>query len=470
MGETEILANYVAGGKYEDLPAEVIDHTKKTVMDAIACGLGGRKTHEGDVLIDIVKEIGGKPQATIIGEATRVSCEQAALVNRVTINMLDYDDTLLEPWVGHMGSFLVPVALAVGEYANASGKEIINALVLGYEVIIRLREAVHPSDTSFAKTFEKIDSGLSFGATAVAGKLLRLNGAQIANAFGLTGYVRIKRVPDTNPDRLKDGMARWMKVTGGDATIPSIHAAFLAQRGFSGDQTILNHGRGYEITVGSDRYDASKLIADLGQRYGMLNIGFKFYSACRYISSTLDAAAAFASDNRIKIEDVEQITARGPKNMSQNMAQYEPKYPIQAQFSVPYLVTLVLMGEPTGPNWFTEDMLNNPKVREFQHKVKVTEDPEASKLGWGPLNVRWTGTVEITMKDGRHFTKHIEYPRGDPNNPFNRQDHIDKLRNMASWLEMKPDQINDLIKKLETLEKMQNISELTRLLVPNKME
>jgi len=384
--------------------------------------------------------------------------------------MLDYDDTLLEPWVGHMGSFLVPVALAVGEYANASGKEIINALVLGYEVIIRLREAVHPSEEAFAKTFEKIDSGLSFGATAVAGKLLKFNGEQMANAFGLTGYVRIKRVPDSNPDRLKDGMARWMKVTGGDATTPSIHAAFLAKRGFFGDQTILDKGRGYEVTVGSDKYDGSKLIADLGKRYGMLNIGFKFYSACRYISSTLDAAATIGTDNDIKIEDIEQIIARGPKNMSQNMVQYEPKYPIQAQFSVPYLVTLVLMGEPTGPNWFTEDMLKNPRIREFQHKVKVEEDLEASRLGWGSLNVRWTGTVEIVMKDGRRFTKHVGYPRGDPRNPFTREDHVDKLRNMASWLGMNPNQINELIKKLETLEKMHSISELTRLLVPNKKE
>ena len=466
MTETVVLANYVAGARYEDLPVEVVTHTKRTVMDAVACGLGGRKTLEGDILVNIVKEMGGKPQATIIGDAARVTCEQAAWVNRVTINMLDYDDTLLQPWVGHMGSFLVPVALAVGEYTHASGKDIINALVPGYEVIIRLREAVNPSEEAFAKTFEKIDSGLSFGATAVAGKLLKLNGEQMANAFGLTGYVRIKRVPDSNPDRVKDGMARWMKVTGGDATIPSIHAAFLAQRGFSGDQTILNQGRGYEITVGSDRYDASKLIAGLGQRYGMLNIGFKFYSACRYISSTLDAAAAIASDNSIKIEDVEQIIARGPKNMSQNMAQYEPKYPIQAQFSVPYLVTLVLMGEPTGPNWFTEDMLKNPRVREFQHKVKVVEDPEASKVGWGPLNVRWTGTVEITMKDGRHFTKYVEYPKGDPNNPFTRQDYIDKLRNMASWLGMKPNQINELVQTLDNLEGVSNISKFTRLLVP----
>jgi 2-methylcitrate dehydratase PrpD len=178
--------------------------------------------------------MGCKPQATIIGDAARVSLGQAAQVNRVITNMLDYDDDILTPNTGHISSLLVPVALAVGEYTHASGKDIIAALVPGYEVTIRLRQAVDPSEDAFFKSFEKIDfSGLAFGASAVAGKLLGLSAEQMAGAFGLTGYVRVKRVPDFGPNREKEGMARWMKVTGGDATIPSMHAVLLAKRGFS---------------------------------------------------------------------------------------------------------------------------------------------------------------------------------------------------------------------------------------------
>jgi 2-methylcitrate dehydratase PrpD len=464
--KAEVLADYVTKAKFEDLPAEVVAHTKKIVMDNISCGLGGRETFEGDVLVDIAKEMGGKPQATIIGDATRGSCEQAAQVNRVITNMLDYDDDCLNPNIGHMSSLLVPVALAIGEYANASGKDLITALVLGYEVINRLREAVDPTEEAFMKTFEKIDfSGLAFGATTVAGKLLGLNAEQMANAYGLTGYVRIKRVPDHNPNP-KDGMARWMKVTGGDATIPSIHATFLAQRGFVGDRTIFDQGRGYEVTVGSDRYDATKVTADLGKRYGTLRICFKYYAACRLISSTLEAADIIASENSLKSDDVEQVIVRVQKMMVENMSMYEPKYMIQAQFCVPYLVTMILMGEPTGPGWYTEEMLNNPKVRQFQRRIKLEEDPEATKVGWGPKNVKWISTVEITAKDGQRFTKHVEYPKGEQENPFTRQDHIDKLTNMATWTGMKPSQINKLIQTLDGLEALGSVSEVTRLLVP----
>ena len=81
LGETEILADYVARGKYEDLPEEVVVHVKKIVMDILSCGMGGRKTREGDLLVEMVREMGGKPQATIIGEAEKVSYEQAALAH-----------------------------------------------------------------------------------------------------------------------------------------------------------------------------------------------------------------------------------------------------------------------------------------------------------------------------------------------------------------------------------------------------
>lgn len=465
MGETEILAGYLAKVKYEDLPAEVVDFAKIIVSDTIAAGLGGRKTAEGDVLVDIMKEMGGQPQATILGDATKVSCEQAAQINRVLTNMLDYDDAVLQPHVGHLATMLVPVVLAIGEYTHATGKDIINALVLGYDVNIRIREAVWPQEGAKKQGFEGIDSGISFGATAVAGKLLGLNSEQMANALGLTGYVRIKRVPDHNPNR-KDGMARWMKVTGGDSVIPSIHAAFLAQRGFPGDRTILDQGRGYEVTVGSDRYEAAKLIADLGERYSILKSGLKFYSACRYISSTLDGVAEILKENDLNAEDVRQVLVKGQARLCNNMALYEPKYMVQAQFSVPYLVAMVLTGAPTGPAWFTEEMLNSPKVRELQYKVKLEEDPEATKIGFGPINVRWVSTVEITTHDERRFSKYVEYAKGEPQNPFTRQDHIDKLTNMASYAGIKPSRIDEIISTIDRLEEIDSISELTRLLAP----
>jgi 2-methylcitrate dehydratase len=196
----------------------------------------------------------------------------------------------------------------------------------------------------------------------------------------------------------------------------------------------------------------------------MLEIGFKFYSACRHISTTLDAVAAIDSESKIKSKDVNEVVVKVKKLVSDNFSIYEPEHMIQAQFSIPFAVTMVLMGEPTGPNWYKEEMLKNPIIRECQHKIKLQEDPVATKKSY--TEYKSPSTVEITTRDGKRFSKYVEIPKGDPQNPFTEQDHINKLINMAAWLGMEQSQIDQLIQALNGLEKLETISELTRLLAP----
>jgi 2-methylcitrate dehydratase PrpD len=460
MDETRVLSDFIARTNFEDLPIHVVENAKDRISDIVACGFAGRKTLEGDVLIEMMQEIGGKQEATIIGDKAKLSFMQAAQVNRVLTNMADYDDDLHH--ICHMTTVLVPVALAIGERIGASGKDIINSYVLGCETVIRVRNAIEPSGEAFYTTFERVDAGLHLGVTATAGKLFGLNGEQMANAFGLTGVMRPIRV--TRPDQAKRGMPRWWKVTDGDITIPGIHSIILAKKGFPGDQALLDEGRNFSSCVGSDRYDASKITRALGEEFGILNIGFKFYSSCRYISSTLDAVAAIVSENKVKPENVEQIIVRVQKIPATTMVIYEPEYMIQAQFSIPYVVTMVVMGEPTGPNWFRGELLSKPEVKAFQHKVKVVEDPVATKKFFPGYET--PSTVEMTMKDGKEYAKTVVYPKGEPQNPFSRQDHINKLTNMALWIGMQQGQIDELIKTIDSLETINSISRFTRLLVP----
>jgi 2-methylcitrate dehydratase PrpD len=459
MSQTETLVRYVSEGKFEDLPPPVVNHAKHCIMDVISCGLGGRKTPDADLLIDMMKEIGGNPEATVIGDQTKLSFMRAAQVNRVMTNMLDYDDDYMK--VGHMTTVLVPVAFALGERLNSSGKDIINAIVHGYEAIIRIRDAVDPSPEAYVKTFEQVDAAIHFGVTVVAGKLLGLTVEQMADAFGLTGFVRAWRT--TRPDRAQKGMPRWMKITGGDISIPGIHGAFLAKRGFSGDRQVLDQGRGYEIVAGSDRYDATKLTIGLGEVYRMLRIGFKFFPACRYTCSALDAMSELVAENKIKADDVGEVVVRGQRHLYQNFRIYEPEYMIQGQFSIPYVVTMALTGVPR-MKWYADETLKDLKLRATQRKIKVEEDPVQTERFYTHYTAGTT--VEIRMKDGRQFSRHVEYPKGEPENPFSEQDHIDKLTWMASHLGMEQGRINELLRAFNRFEELKGISELTRLLVP----
>ncbi len=461
MGETEVLAAYLAEAKFEDLPGEVRARAKDSIADTIACGLGGRKTREGDVLVDIMRYLGGRQEGTVIGDRLKLPFMSAIQVNRVICNMLDYDDTSLK--AGHMSSALVPVALGIGERLKASGREVINALVLGYEVVSRLRSAVNPSEKAFWTTFERIDTGLNMGVTAIAGKLFGLDAGQMADAVGLAGYVRSSRI--STPDRTKKGMPPWMKVTLGDVTIPGIHSVLLAKRGFPGDRTLLDQGRGYEASVGSDRYDTGPLLADLGARYETLRIGYKLFSSCRHTSGPAEAVRALVSEHGIAPDDVEGVVMKGIKSVAENFAIYDPGYMIQCQFSMPYVVAIALLGEPTGPNWYRPELIASPRVRALQRKVTLQEDPVATHRFYAEHVT--TSTIEIKMKDGRVLSRHVDYPKGEPENPFSRQDHLEKLHAMAAWAGISRGRADRLARKLERLERLKSIREVMALVVPD---
>ena len=457
--QTETLASYIACSRFEDLPSNVVGYAKRCIMDTVSCGLGGRKTPDADILIATMKEIGGPPEATIFGDKTKLSFVYAAQVNRFLGNILDYDDAYMK--VGHLSVVLVPVAFALGERLHSSGREIINAIVQGCEAVLRIRDALDPSREAYVTSFERVDSGTQFGVTIVAGMLLGLDGDQMADAFGLTGFARASRV--TYPDRATKGMPSWMKITCGDSLIPGIHSAFLAKNGIRGDRQVLDQGKTYGLIVGSDRYDSSQLTRLLGKEYEMFRIGFKFYPACRYCSSAIDATVALISGNRIKADDVDRIVVRGNKNLATYFQIYEPDHMIQAEFSIPYVVTMAVMGKPR-TQWYTEETMRDPRIREFQHKIVIEADPVATEKF--VTSYVACATVELITKDDRRFSNHVDYPRGEPENPFTEQDHRDKLTWMASCLGMNQSRIDEVHRTLNRLEELDDISQLTRLLVP----
>jgi 2-methylcitrate dehydratase PrpD len=460
VNETRLLARLLAETRHEHLPGDVVRRAKDSIGDTIACGLGGRATREGDTLLGIMGSLGGRQEATVIGDKQRLPFLQAAQVNRVTCNMLDYDDTSIK--AGHMSSALVPAVLAIGEHLGSSGKDMITALVLGYETISRIKDAAYPSEEAFWTTFERIDTGIHFGITVAAAKLFGLDAEQTASALGLAGYMRSWRI--TFPDVPRRGMPPWMKVTGGDIIVPAVHAALLAEKGFPGDETILDQESGYAASVGSDRYDASLLTKGWGKEYGTLRIGYKYYSACRFTSAALDGVAAIMDETRLKVDDIAEVLVKVQKGVAQAFAIYEPRYMIQAEFSIPYVVSMVLLGEPTGPNWYSERMLKDRRVRDLQRLVKVGEAAGAAQAFYAEAKV--ISAVEITTKGGERYSRHVEFPKGEPENPFTTEDHADKLTRMASLAGLRQNRIDELLHTLDDLENMTTVRDLGRLLGP----
>ena len=174
---TLALSRWMVETRYESLPQKVIDHIKWCVIDTVACGLGGRATPEADALIRVADRLGEGGSSTIFGErGRRFGILQAAQINRVLINILDYDDTIIR--TGHMSTVAVATALAVGESVKADGRAIIAALAMAYEGVLRLRAAIDPTLEAFRTTFERVDTGVPFCATAGAATRSRMGSSR----------------------------------------------------------------------------------------------------------------------------------------------------------------------------------------------------------------------------------------------------------------------------------------------------
>lgn len=460
MSATLTFADEIASARYEQLPAEVVAHVKFCLVDAIACGLGGRRTAEADAHVAMALAMGAEGKHVVFGEARRLGLLQAAQANRVLINALDYDDTAI--MTGHMSSVAVPVALALGEARAIDGRALLTALALAYEAVLRLRRAVAPSPAAFRTTFERVDCGVAFCATVVAGRLLQLDGTGFADALGLTGHIKPWHV--TMPSMESHGMAAWFKVTQGDIVVPGLQGALLAAEGFPGDRGIFDAGRGYGELVGSDRYDASVLTTPFGEPFQLLDIGFKRQTCCRHSSAFVDALELLLARRPFAPDAVDKIVVRARGWTVANLANAAPAHMIGAQFSLPHALAMTLLRRPPGPGWFADDALSGAEAKALRARVVLVQDDDAEMLY--ERERRYAGDVELITREGESLREFVPAPKGSRENPFSPDDHFAKLAAMVEGAGLPADRADRIFSMVMMLEGASGISALTKLLVP----
>jgi 2-methylcitrate dehydratase PrpD len=243
IGVTRTVARYVAKTKYKDLPKEVIEQAKVCTLNILGVALGGYKTKIGRLHMKMAKDFGGgRPESTIIGDGSKVSCPLAAYANGNLAFALDYEDIIR--YIFHPGYISVSSAIAVGEKVKASGKDFITAIVLAYEVGGRIGISMQPTQERGSKVWG--EQYTPFGAVVPAGKLLGLNEDQMDIAFGITGtyatvpsvYKYFGIVKDTRPMREAKMGWGWMCMAG-------VFGALSAKEGFRGGYGILDGEEGF---------------------------------------------------------------------------------------------------------------------------------------------------------------------------------------------------------------------------------
>ena len=452
------LAQTVADISYDKLPTDVVEVTKKQILDSLAVALAGSTSPGIGELVEIVKDWGGKKESSLWVYGGKLPCVSAAQANATMIHARDFDDTH-DTAVFHPSATVVPTGLAVAErLGGVDGKKLITAVALGVDLSSRLCLATIVPMVERGWHFTALHGG--FGAAAVAGKLLGLDEEKLVNAFGIAYHQA-----GGNLQCIDDG-AMTKRAGPGFSARNGIMAALMAQKGITGAKNVLQGSHGLFNVYHRGDYNPEVLIANLGERFEGINVSFKPYPCCRYTHAAIDAALALVNEHNLRAEEVDNVTVHvgkscldlvcEPLNIKQN-----PKNIVDSQFSLPWAVASAIVHGKVGIADFTPQAIKDSAILALSNKVTPKLDESLSQKGIEP------SIVEIMTKDGGVYSRRVDTPYGSPENPMSMEAIAVKFWDCASFT-VKPlsqKNLERLIRLVAELETIRNVGEVVRLLV-----
>lgn len=444
MGVSWELAQFTKQLNYEDLSEDVVLAAKIAFLDWLGSAAAGAQREPGRMVLSIAEDLGGKKESTLISTGGKTSCILAALVNGVISHTVELDD-VHKASIIHAGAPIIPAALAAAEKIGASGRELIEGIVAGYEVAIRIGEAVTPAHYYYWHTTGTVGT---FGAAVAAGKILGLNEEQLIHTLGTAGTQASGLW-----EFLTDG-AMSKHLHPGKAALNGLLAALLARQGFTGASRIIEGEKGF-VRATAKEFDLSKITSGLGQGYKILENCIKIHASCRHTHHAIDLVLDLVKKHDLAPEQIAKILVRTYPIALDLTGNYHPDTLYAAKFSLPFCVALAATQRKAGLSDFNERTIVDPSIRTLMSQVELIKDPEISAL----YPTKWPAVVEITDSDGQIYTLRTDYPVGDPENPVNQTDLEHKFRELASS-HFGVARAEELLSAIRQLENITNLSGL----------
>ncbi len=469
---TDALADFICRVRFEDLPQLVVEKTKLVLLDSIGCALGAYAVDRAKIITDLVEELGGCPQATIIG-GRKSSYALAAFANGELINALDYD--AIGPILAHVVPAIIGPSLAMAERTNASGKNLILAIAIGLEIGGRMGSAlssrkIKKDEFPYVEDAPRFSySQAIFGAVASAGKLLNLDRKLITNAMGIAG-ASTPVAASVKWDHI-DGPTIMVKynVWFGWMAQLAVMSGLAAERNFTGDQTILDGEHGFWKIWGSSFFKPDKLIGELGQTWHIPGMSLKRNPVCFRNEEIVNGIIKMIEQNKIKPAEIESIIIKGDRFLqTPNRSGTELVSFADAQFRIPYAAAVaVYHGHEPGPKWQLPNVYRSQKIVNLMSKVKVELHPDDERLTEEILKSRPTRPyyddliLEI-LAGGKRFS--IEMSTPQTGGWMTNDEVIRKCKENASYSLLPTERVDRAIELVSRGEEISNIKDLTKFL------
>lgn len=441
---------------YEMLPEPVVIQVKRFLFDSIGCGLGGYKVEDAEIYLKVLKEMGGVPEATVIGSGDKTSASNAAMANSLMIRAMDYNDIYWKQDPSHP-SDLIPAALSPGQVFQKNGKDIIVAIVLAYEFEQRLCEFAFPGIRERKWHHATLTQ---LAAPAVAGKISGLNEDQMVNAIGISGC------HNYTPGVVAAGHLTMMKNTVDPLAVQSgVIAAQLAAKGYIGPETIFEGKEGFVDTFGG-KFDLNILTDGLGDSFRIMECSMKAFPVEALSHSPISAVLTLVKANDINHEEIKKITVKvtyRAKDILADETKYNPTTKETADHSLPYVISAAAVDRKITPEQFSPQKIKDPAIRSMLNKVEVVADDKIESL-FPKLKA---AEVDIFLNSGKKFSKWIDYPKGDYRAPMTEEELWTKFNSLADPVVTRSRQ-SEIGDSVMNLEKVDDIGQLMTLLISDK--
>lgn len=417
------LGRFVDEFDLADVPDDVVTHARHLLLDSLAVTVGGTRLEQARLATELWGARGGAAEATVPGAESRLPVTTAAYLNGYLANLLDYDDTYSGRAIGHPGATVIPPALAVAEAHDADARSFLEAVLVGYEVSIRVGDAIMPTPERSRKV---VGTGTwqVFGAAAATAKLLDCSPAAAADALGLAAMNA--PVPLVRKVGIEAERFQWLKNNYGWACLGGVLAGELAAKGFRGSRDVFDGPTGFWRMAASDSFDESVLRRPLDDWWAVADVSFKPYSSCRWTHAALDCVRELTAEgvDPAAVERVDVETFHEGAALDSI-----PETVLDAQFSMPFVVAVALLGYRPGFDWLSPERLSDPRVRALMERVRVAAD-ESMSARYDSTG-RMAASVTLRLADGTERRARTDDPRGDPENPLPYDAVREKYRDLV---------------------------------------
>lgn len=451
MDRTSQLCSFLAGLEFGRIPQRVTERAKDLMLDHLAVAMHASTLPWSRIVREHVLAQGDRAESTVYGYSAALP-RNAALANATAAHGIELDDTHDES-LSHPGAVVIPVALALAESRVSSGRELLTAIVAGYEAQCRAGAAA--TESLLAHGFHPTAAAGVFGATAAAARLLGLGAAELESAFGLAASMAsgvMQFTEDADGTMVK-------RLHAGIPAQNGILAAELASRGYRGPRGAIDGRYGFARVFARGEYNLERLTRGLGEAWEIDAVSIKLYACCRLFHSFIDAMRECRTNASWQAADVEAVRVLGPKAMYEGRMQNRPRSVMSAQYSIPYAVAATLMLDPRDPRSFSEETMVRADVLAMIDRVSPQHAPQLDSY----FPARFPGGVCIRLKNGETVERTLIDSIGTPMRPLDRDGIKDKSRTLVAGL-IEPVQQERIADAVFAIDRRDGVAQLMGLL------